>query len=161
MQKYINLLPSPLAIGISAVFLALSLVLSIEQLDKLWVQIPLLLLGLILGLLIVQIDKAYLHHLYRTSETEGLVTQSLLFLGMFFPVSFFVVTSTGSILGGSIIVGFLASTTATILSLRSNKPKLEETFFYQLKRPLSDTEVMIVMGGMLLWNAVIWIFALL
>lgn len=161
MQKFKNLLPSPLAIGISAVFLALSLVLSIEQLDKLWIQIPLLLLGLILGLLIVQVDKAYLHHLYRTSEAEGLVTQSLLFLGMFFPVSFFVVTSTGSILGGSIIVGFLASTTAAILSLRSNKPKLEETFFYQLKRPLSDTEVMIVMAGILLWNAVIWIFALL
>lgn len=161
MQKFKNLLPSPLAIGISAVFLALSLVLSLEQLDKLWYQIPLLLLGLVMGLLIVQIDKAYLHHLYRSSETEGLVTQSLLFLGMFLPVSLFVVTSTGSILGGSIIVGFLASTTATIVSLRTDKAELEKTFFYQLKRPLSDSEVWAVMGGMLLWNAVIWIFALL
>ncbi len=161
MKLLKSLLPNPVALGIASIYFILSLILSFDKLLSLWFQIPILIVGLFFGLLLVQIDRLYLHHLYRSTEDEALVTQSLLFLGLFIPLSFFVVTSTGSILGGGIIVGFLASTLASLFSLRSNKELLEKTYFFQLKRPLTQMEVQIVMGAMILWNILIWLFALL
>ncbi len=161
MKLLKTLLPNPVAIGIAGIYFFLSLILSFDKLLSLWFQIPILVVGLLLGLLLTNIDRKYLHHLYRSSEGEGLVTQSLLFLGLFIPLSFFVVTSTGSILGGGIIVGFLASTTASLYVLRTDKQLLEKTYFYQLKRPLSQVEVHLVMAALLLWNVLVWLFALL
>ena len=161
MKLLKNLLPNSIALGIVAIYFILSLILSFDTLLSIWYQIPILILGLLVGLLLIQIDRMYLHHLYRSTESEGLVTQSLLFLGLFLPLSFFIITSTGSILGGGIIVGFLANTLASLFALSTNKNLLEKTYFYQLKRPLTQMEVYCVLGAIVLWNALVWLFALL
>lgn len=161
MKLLKNLLPNSIALGIVAIYFILSLILSFDTLLSIWYQIPILILGLLVGLLLIQIDRMYLHHLYRSTESEGLVTQSLLFLGLFLPLSFFIITSTGSILGGGIIVGFLANTLASLFALSTNKNLLEKTYFYQLKRPLTQMEVYSVLGAIVLWNALVWLFALL
>lgn len=161
MKLLKTLLPNPLALGIAGIYLFLSLILSFDALLSLWFQIPILVLGLVLGLILINLDRLYLHHLYRSSEAEGLVTQSLLFLGLFIPLSYFVVTSTGSILGGGLIVGFLASTTATFFALRSDKELLEKTFFYQLQRSLTSTEIQLLSVLVLFWNVSIWLLALI
>ena len=161
MKLLKTLLPNQIALGIAGIYFFLSLILSFDKLLSLWFQIPILVAGLVFGLILINIDRLYLHHLYRSSEDEGLVTQSLLFLGLFIPLSFFVVTSTGSILGGGIIVGFLASTTASIYALRTDKQLLEKTYFYQLKRHLTEIEVQLVMAALLIWNSLVWLFALL
>lgn len=155
------LLPNPIALAIGGVYFFLSLILSFDKLGSLWYQIPLLIIGMAFGLMLEKVDRLYLHHLYRSNETDGLVTQSLLFLGLFIPLSFFVVTSTGSILGGGLIVGFLASTTASFFALRSDKATLEKTFFYQLQRSLTETEIQLLSVLILFWNVSIWLLALL
>ncbi len=161
-MKFIkDLLPSPIALAIGGIYFFLSLILSFDKLGSLWYQIPLLIIGLVFGLMLVKVDRLYLHHLYRSNETDGLVTQSLLFLGLFVPLSFFVVTSTGSILGGGLIVGFLAEITATFFGLRSDKALLEKTYFYQLQRSLTGTEIQLLSALVLFWNVSIWLLALI
>lgn len=161
MKLLKTLLPNPVAIGIAGIYFFLSLILSFDKLLSLWFQIPILIVGLLFGLLLVKVDRLYLHHLYRSNETDGLVTQSLLFLGLFVPLSFFIVTSTGSMLGGGLIVGFLAEITATFFALRSDKALLEKTFFYQLQRSLTGTEIQLLSVLILFWNVSIWLLALI
>lgn len=151
----------PVALSIIGVYFVLSLVLSWTKLLSLWYQIPVLGVGLLLGMLVPQIDRLFLHHLYRSDESSGLVTQSMVFLGLFFPVSLFVVTSTGSIFGGGVVIGLLAQTLATFLKLRQNPQELDRVFFFQLQRSLTEIERQIVFGAILLWSVIVWLFALL
>ena len=160
MNRIKKFLPNRWAIFVAIVFFAITLVLSFSQLLSLWLGVLLLFVGLVFGLLLNQIDREFLHHLYRSDPNDGLVTQSILFLGLFFLLSVFVVTSTGSLLGGGIIIGFLANTTASMFALKNSPEQLQSTFFFQLKRPIEKVEILTILSGMVVWNALIWFFAL-
>lgn len=103
----------------------------------------LLAIGLVVGNLLVNIDRQWLQPYYGGRD---LMTQSLLFLLVMAPLGLFVVTSTGSLLGVGLVVGFELQTTWQMIKLCCHVQTFHQTFLLQLKRQLSRPEIKVMVG---------------
>jgi len=107
-------------------------------------NLVLLAVGLAMGNLLVSFDRRWLQSYYGGRD---LMTQSLLFLMIMAPLSLFVVTSTGSILGVGIVVGFELMTSWQMVKICDNVQHFQETFLLQLKRQLNKKEINVLVGA--------------
>lgn len=77
---------------------------------------------------------------------------SLLFLALLIPVSFLVMTSTGSYLGTGLVLGLNLQISLTLLRLHKSRQLLIAKFFGQLKREPSAVEVNFLTWFWLAWT---------
>lgn len=85
---------------------------------------------------------------------------SLLFLALLVPISFFVVTSTGSLIGMGLVISLNTNLCLDLLSLSNNKEKLTSEFFSQLKRSPTNNEVNFLLLFWLVWTVGLWLIVL-
>lgn len=78
-------------------------------------------------------------HTSHQSHTP-LVTRSLLFICMLFPLGLFLLTSTGSALGVGTFLGIILGLSLELFSLRTNQNEFKKRFLYQLKRDITPEE---------------------
>ena len=76
----------------------------------------------------------------RSIQTK-LTTRSVVFLVSFLPLSIFVLTSTGSLIGTGLIFGLGLHLVADFFSYAQNPQEFKRHFLWQIKREVSDTEV--------------------
>lgn len=97
--------------------------------------------GLIIGIILLDLDEAYLYRYYQESQKEikQLVTRSLLFQLLLFPLGIFLMTSTGSPVGIGIFLSITAMLSLELLATLKNNTFFEKRFMYQLKKSLDVT----------------------
>ncbi len=107
-------------------------------------------LGLVLGFILLQVDELYAYSYYNDDSHEKqnavpqnerqLVTRSLLFIIILFPLGLYLMTSTGSAIGVGLFIGIISGIAIEMASLRNNSELFHQRFLYQLKRKLSAQE---------------------
>lgn len=127
-------------------------------------------LGLLLGLLFLLVDKRWLYQYYREespnqlNQTENsnkpaqppfLVTRSFLFLISLVPLSLFVVTSTGSALGSGLILGIIIGLLQEMWHYFRYPAWFNHVFMSQMKESLSAAVVRQIM-----WASLVYFFLL-
>jgi hypothetical protein len=125
-------------------FLALivTLVMMIKlNLTQHWFWLAVLISGLTFGLLFTWLDERFFYQLYvRYVQLKGLLSQSLIFLALFVPLAFFIVTSSSSPLGIGFVLGFLISTSVDLLVNLSQPGKFQQEYLYQFAREFAPDE---------------------
>lgn len=120
--------------------------------------------GMVLGLSLCVIDEKYLYEFYSFSDEpkhqHDLVTRSLLFLLSYFPLSFFIISSSGSTLGSGIVLGMGVFLAKEIWMHRDNNDFIHQRYLYQLARKLSHTEVWWAVRGFISGVVVLLLLAL-
>lgn len=88
-------------------------------------------------------EKKFL--MFQSNKDAFLATRSTLFLLVFVPLSFFVVTSTGSFLGIGLIMGLLLGLLVEMWQLRNQVELFNQRFWEQVKTDLSMGQNKIVL----------------
>lgn len=99
--------------------------------------------GIFVGVLLLYLDETYLYQYYLESHDRKpkLMTRSLLFMALLFPMGLFVVSSTASKIGIGLILGIMTSLFLELLEYSKDNGAFHERFLFQLKRKLNDQEV--------------------
>lgn len=127
---------------------------SVEYLDVVF-----FVLGLCVGMALLAFDEKVLHKYYseqgelerdkiepqnnqveKQKEVTPLVTRSLLFILLLFPLGLFLLTSTGSALGVGTFLGILLGLSLEIFALKNKHAEFKARFLYQLKRDITPEE---------------------
>lgn len=116
----------------------------------------LFLAGMLLGVALLYLDEFWAHSRYKVLDGEAvpLISRSVLFILAYLPLAFFLLTSSGSILGMGLILGIGVQLALEMLSLRSDQALFQARFLTQLKRPLSLQEVTLLSFGFMFFVAV-------
>lgn len=98
--------------------------------------------GLIIGILLLELDETFFYKYYQESnkEVKQLVTRSLLFQLMLFPLGIFLMTSTGSSVGIGLFLSITAVLSLELFETRKNNTYFEKRFMYQLKKSFDSTQ---------------------
>ena len=140
-MKQTNIL-GELGISISYVvlfFVAIYFGKSVDYTDGL-----LFVVGLLLGMGLLEADENFCFKYYvdpRASAPEKrLVTRSLLFILLLFPLGLFLLTSTGSAIGVGMFLSIISGLALEFFILRNNKKGFQERFLHQLQRDITADE---------------------
>ena len=144
-----------------------------------------LLLGVIVGVLVLFLDRVaftysypgaqisqqfawyWKEHKYLTAltlldarrlEQERLVFRSALFMALWVPLSFFALTSTGSMFGKGVVMGLMLHVLADAWRLQRSEPRrLHIRLFWMIKRVVSEEERVVFLWIMtLIFMAFSW-----
>ena len=110
--------------------------------NSVW-SLILLAVGLVLGNLIVTMDRKWLQPYYGGRD---LMSRSLLFLIVMAPLGLFVVTSTGSLIGIGLVLGFELMSTWQMIKVSRDSQLFHQTYLTQLRRNLTSGEIKIMVG---------------
>ena len=100
-----------------------------------WVWLLFLAGGMVLGLMFILIDQKFLYRLYQPqTQLTGLISQSLMFLGVFIPLALFITTSSSSPIGIGFVIGFLTTTAVDMTRLMSNQVEFNQAYLYQFSK---------------------------
>ncbi len=123
-----------------AVIVASLMVLRLNLVGHL-VWLGVLVLGLVLGIAFVYLDKKFFYPLYvKQTQLKGLLSQSLIFLVIFLPVAVFIVTSSSSPLGIGFVLGFMISSAVDLFVLLKDPALFQATYLYQFSRDFAADE---------------------
>jgi hypothetical protein len=116
--------------------------------------------GFYLGNLLLWIDGKILYPYYNELRTEPkqLITRSAVFMLVYVFLALFVITSSGNYVGTGMIFGIGLTLLSEIFSLRNNSDAFHHKFLFQLKRRLSQLEVLRLVQGFCLVILVLTIF---
>lgn len=164
---------------IATVFFGLAVLVGREAVAENWQMFGLLAVGLMLGLFVSFFDRQWLSKYYRqdqkkpdhsdSSQPESVTTavanlpfatRTTLFLLILVPFSLFIVTSTGSPLGVGLTIGLVIDVAMDMVKIARQKDEFTKTFLQQFQRSFSETEVMMVAGGSVVWLALLCVLAL-
>ena len=107
-----------------------------------WWQAAMFVGGLVAGMALLTLDKNVLYRYYTEDQTvPQLMTRSLIFLLALIPLSLFVVTSSGSLIGSGLILGLVAGLVGEMRMLRGRPDEFRAVFLSQLKRDVSPEEI--------------------
>lgn len=143
-----------------------------------WWRYGLFVLGVILATALLILDEEKFYQFYQESETkEGhsgetnnlqksssnyLATRSTLFLLSMIPLSFFVVSSTGSAMGSGFVLGLMLNLLLEMWVWQTSAEQFSHRFLSQLKKQLSSTQIQFLVWGstayfviLNLWAAII------
>ena len=84
---------------------------------------------------------------HRGDEQQHLSTRSVLFMLAWVPLALLMVSSTGRMLGVGMVLGIGLHLVYEIAVDWGRWEKLKTKFFWQIKRPIGDQEVKMVLGG--------------
>lgn len=97
--------------------------------------------GVLAGFALLEFDEWFLYQYYQeVGKPAQLMTRSAVFLLSLFPMSLFIMTSTGSFLGTGMLLGILSGLSVELLAVRSDKQLFESRFAQQIKRPFAANE---------------------
>lgn len=105
--------------------------------------------GILFGIALLEADEMYLHKFYadettsdrqKTTKLPQLMTRSVLFLLLLFPLGLFLITSTGSAIGVGFYLGIVSGLAYELFTARNDRERFHTRFMYQLKRHLSTQE---------------------
>lgn len=99
-----------------------------------------------LGVAYESIDRTISLYLFRDTTSHRLASRSGLFMLGWMPVAIYVVTSTGSLLAIAMVMSIGLRIITEVMAERRNFKALKARLFWQIKRPVSDWEVKIVLG---------------
>lgn len=164
---------------IAVTFFGLALLVGRDAVADNWQMFGLLAVGLLIGLFVPFFDRQWLSKYYRhdqktpddpdplssdTAKTEvdnlTFVTRTTFFLLILVPFSLFIVTSTGSPLGVGLTIGLVIDVVVDMVRMVSQKKEFIKTFLQQFQRSFSESEVMMVAGGAVIWLVLLFILAL-
>ena len=121
-----------------------------------WWQAAMFVAGLVLGLALLVIDKHYLYRYYMEDQSNSeLMTRSLLFLIALVPLSLFVVTSSGSLVGSGLVLGLVSGLVGEMVMLRNQPDEFRAVFLSQMQRQVSEDEIRNVSVGGVVFLVVI------
>ncbi len=106
-------------------------------------SVVLFLIGFYLGNGLMWLDGVALYPYYNPLRTEPkqLLTRSVVFALAFIPVTLFVLTSSGSLLGSGLVFAIGLTLASEAFLLRNDKQAFHYHFLFQLKRQLTEIEV--------------------
>ncbi len=121
-----------------------------------WQTYWLFILGGLLGLILLVSDELSLNNFYNDTSanlssktvTPFLATRSILFLIALVPLSIFIVTSTGSLIGSGLIMGLILGLTVEVWQLHQQTVLFNQRFLTQMKLKLNEQQIMILLTGM-------------
>jgi hypothetical protein len=137
-------------------------VLPLFLLIKPWTQYLLFILGGLLGIGLLVADELFLNHYYNEPVKLGsknnknpstsqpnkaifLATRSTLFLLTFVPLAFFVITSTGSLLGIGLVMGLLLGLLHEMWQRRNKPQHFNQRFWGQVKTELPEDKIRLIL----------------
>lgn len=99
--------------------------------------------GIFVGVLLLYLDETYFYQYYleRHDHKLKLMTRSLVFMVLLFPMGLFVVSSTASKIGIGLILGLMTSLFLELSDYSKDIDAFHERFLFQLKRKLNNQEV--------------------
>lgn len=122
-----------------------------------WTRFALFVLGVLLGLVLLILDEVYFYQHYNEKEEleaaqqaqqpPFLVTRSTLFLIALVPLGLFVVTSTGSALGGGLMMGIILGLMLELWEYRRLPQAFKQRFLSQLDAEISGGDINWVVYG--------------
>ncbi len=123
----------------------------------------LFLIGFYVGNMVMWLDGAALYPYYNQLRTEPkqLITRSVVFALVYIPVSLFVHTSSGSVLGSGLVFAIGLTIASELFAFRSDIQSFQPHFLFQLKRQLSAQEIKQVVWsaiGFMLFTTVLFFF---
>ncbi len=126
-----------------------------------WTTWVWLVVGLIMGWLLLFLDDLSLHRFYldRTQldqRPRPLISRSLLFLIAFVPLSLFVVTSSGSLIGGGMVISMAVVYMSELLLHKNNPQVFAQKFLWQTRSELKQNE-----RNLLSWSSVVLVALLM
>lgn len=126
-------------------------------------SVVLFLIGFYLGNALMWLDGVALYPYYNPLRTEPkqLLTRSVIFILAFIPVTLFVLTSSGSLLGSGLVFAIGLTLASEIFLLRHDAQAFHYHFLSQLKRQLTDQELMRVVWafcGFMVLSSIIFFF---
>lgn len=144
MKQWVILMSTPLLIG------SIQYLLAALDAQASWMATVLLVLGMYGGFGLLLADVEWLHQFYQEPSTQTpehelfspkYITRSALFMLTLFPLTIFILTSTGSSIGMGMLLGILLGLSLEMFSLRSNSVEFQAQFLSQVKRPFSAEEI--------------------
>ena len=90
---------------------------------------------------------SYIAFQNRGFEQQHLALHSILFLIVWIVIALYVITSSGSMLAAGLILGLGLQLLFDMLKDYQNSKKLKAWLFWQIKRPISDTELKVCMAA--------------
>jgi len=106
------------------------------------------LIGLYLGVALLVADEKWLYKFYieksdlaRSDYKVQLVTRSMLFLLVYIPLSIFVITSSGSLIGQGLILGMGIIWLVEMWKLKNNQQAFTNRFLLQVKKEFSLDDI--------------------
>lgn len=106
-----------------------------------------------------QFRLVYLAFKFRGHEQKQLALHSLLFLGGFIPMAFYLISSSGSFLAVGMILGLGLQLAYDIFRDINQPVRLKAWLFWQIKRPVSDKEMRaVVIAYLVCWGLMTWLF---
>jgi hypothetical protein len=84
---------------------------------------------------------------YRQDEQKRLIGRGILFLVTWVPVTYYVMSSSGSVIATGMVMGLGLSLVWEMVSLWHKPSQLQQRFFWQLKRDFTLKEMRIGLGG--------------
>ncbi len=116
-----------------------------------WVRFALFVVGVLLGYALLIFDQVRLFKFYNEREEleqaaanqqdPFLVTRSTMFLLALIPLGLFVITSTGSALGGGLMMGLLLGLILELWEYRRLPQAFKHRFLSQLKTDVSPSDI--------------------
>lgn len=83
---------------------------------------------------------------HRGQEQKHLAIHSFLFLLIWVPISLYVITSSGSVLASGLVLGLGLKLLYDILLDFQRQEELKNWLFWQIRRPITDSELKAVVG---------------
>lgn len=104
------------------------------------------LVGLLLGWVILEADESYFHKYYleeeqMSLEQKPLITRSVLFMLALIPLGFYLLTSTGSVIGVGVFVSIVSGLALEMYVYRSQIEVFHQRFLSQLQKKLSESDL--------------------
>ena len=123
----------------------------------------LFLIGFYIGNMIMWLDGAVIYPYYNQLRTEPkqLMTHSVVFGLAYIPVSLFLHTSSGSVLGSGLVFAIGLTIASELFAFRLDDQSFQHRFLFQLKRQLSAQEITRVVWsaiGFMLFTTVLFFF---
>lgn len=122
-----------------------------------WMRFALFAVGVLLGYALLIFDRVRLFKFYNEDEEleqaeqnqrdPFLVTRSTLFLLALIPLGLFVITSTGSALGGGLMMGLLLGLIFEMWEYRRLPQIFKHRFLSQLKTDVSSSDISWIVYG--------------
>jgi hypothetical protein len=107
-----------------------------------WMNIILLVVGMYGGFGLLTADAAWLHQYYaKPNSPTSYITRSALFVLLLFPLTLFMLTSTGSSTGTGLLLGILIGLALEMFTLRLAPDEFKSRFLLQVKRNFSAEEI--------------------
>lgn len=120
--------------------------------------------GLLLGIGLLWLDEEIGYTWYTEPDqlaNKHLITRSPLFWLAYVPLTVFVITSSGSLIGSGLVLGIGVVLAIEMLQTYRQPAAFEDRFLKQVSRPLTESEVtkivwfatawVVVLAGVILW----------